>query len=94
MAVFVLSNLLNEGRVGAVRPASSMARHCRGLPAGAGSALNPLSLILEWRWGGLARPARCFAAGQAVANAILMRRTLTVTTAPIFNSFSRIRCWN
>ena len=29
-------------------------------------------------------------AGQALAKAILMRRTLTVTTAPIFNSFSRI----
>jgi hypothetical protein len=34
--------------------------------------------------------AKMVLAGQAVANATLMRRTLTVTTAPIFKSFSRM----
>src|SRR5262245_14356005 len=66
----------------------------------------PLWLILGWVGGGQAATVvfggartslsrsmarqKTFFIGQALAKASLMRRTLTVTTAPIFNSLRRI----
>src|SRR5262245_54977887 len=76
------------------------------MAGGAGSALFPLWLILGWAGGGQAATAVAGGAGisrrrssarrkisfmrQALAKASLMRRTLPVTIAPIFNSLRRI----